>query len=335
MAFETGSAIDLEDLIAKISTFATANGWTEDRRDNVAGVFGLSKNSMFISFKWHVAAPNFLSIHQATAVLPGSGTEPGSVTGDSGNGYNTGAAHGSDANLSTERSVDLQDDGPYPSYYIFENDAGPAYLHIVVEVSTNQFQHFGIGELNKVGDGWTGGEYCYGQRNFISTFWSRSESTFLLDGNFTDTSQVDERFAATIRMTGLPNQPAGSVWGQVWGNRTGVQPDDNAANPKAMVQGGFRSGPLTGAWGQFSGNKTTGYVPMYSIGCFYVDTVNNFCYLMGWMPDVRGISIQSFAPKDEVTIGSDDWVIFPLAQRDINGGSNTATMGVAYKKVTA
>lgn len=331
MAFETGSALDMEDLIAKISTFATANGWTEDRRDNANGIFALSKNSIFVSFRWLNSDPSVLSIHQATAALPASGTDPGSATGDSGNGYNAGSI--TNANLDNERSAVLGN-GPFPSYYLFENDASPAYLHIVVETSTDIFKHFGFGELSKVGDGWTGGEYCYGQKNNTGT-WTNSQSTWMLDGHFSSISGSDENHAATIRMTGLPGQPAGSVWGQIWGNRTSQPPDDTAGNDKATCQGGFRSGPLTGPWGLFQGSATTGYIPMYSFAVFFVDRVSNFIYQLGWQPDVRGVSMRSFSPKQEVVVGLDTWVMFPAAQRDISNGAGTSGyMGIAYKKVT-
>lgn len=333
MAFETGSAIDLEDLIAKISTFATANGWTEDRRDNAAGIFGLSKNSIFVSSRWDTTALNVLSIHQATAVLPGAGTEPGDVTGDSGNGYNATTAH-TDSLLDNERHVVLGD-GPFPSYYLFEQDASPAYLHIVVETSTNIFQHFGFGEINKVGDAWTGGEYCYGQRH-IAAGGINNNSTFLLDGFFTDAQDSDKRWAATMRCSGMPSQPGSEVWGQIWGQAVTIPPTDSAANNKARLQGGHRAGPFSWHWGYFSGIQTVGFVPMYAMAVWYLDDANNHVYLLGWHPDVRAVNIRGFAPKDEVVIGSDTWVFFPLQQRDISGGAGTTGFsGVAYKKVTA
>jgi len=333
MAFETGSAIDLEDLIAKISTFATANGWTEDRRDNGNGIFGLSKNSIFVSFRWDTAGPNALSIHQATAALPGSGTEPGDATGDSGNGFNNSSSH-ADTNLDNERHVILGN-GPFPSYHLFENDSSPAYLHVVVETSTNIFQHMGWGELNKVGDGWTGGEYCYGQRHTAGGGIS-NQSTFLLDGYFTDSQDADKRWAATLRCSGMPNQSGSEVWAQVWGESVIATPTDSASNAKAFVQGGHRAGPFSWHWGYFSGTATVGFVPMYAMALWYLDKGNNYTYLLGWHPDVRALNIRGFAPKDTVTIGSDDWVIFPLQQRDISGtGGTTGFSGVAYKKVTA
>lgn len=334
MAFEQGTASDLEDLIAKISTFVQANGWTEDRRDNVNGIVGFSKNSIFVSSRWDPADPDFLSLHQATAVLPGSGTEPGDVTGDSGNGYNTTSSH-ANSNLDNERSVELGD-GPFPSYYIFENDSGPAYVHIVVETSTDVFVHFGMGELNKVGDSWTGGEYCYGQYSANSTEIV-TNSTYLLDGLSSSTSGTNEFRVGTMRITGFPGQIAGSIWGNVWANRDqSNQPDDTAGNDKVPIQGGFRGGPFATPWGLFSASKTTGLIPMYSIGCFYVDDALSHTYFLGWQPDVRGVNIRSIAPKEEIVVGSDTWVIFPLTKRDITGAVNTsAYSGIAYKKVTA
>lgn len=335
MAYETGTATNLADLIAKLSTFLQANGWTENRRDNAAGIVGFSKNNIFISGRWDPATPAALSLHQSTAALPGAGTEPGNATGDSGNGYNTDASH-SNTNLRTERYVELGN-GPFPYYAFFEKDSGPAYIHVAVETSTDRFQHFGAGELNKVGDGWTGGEYLYGQVNTTGTELSPS-STWLLDGIFDSLNVNDERQAATIRISGFPSQIVGSVWGNVWG-RTLVdasQPNDTAANAKVAVQGGYRGGPFASRWGLFASDKLRGLIPMYSVGLFYVDNVNSNSYFLGWQADVRGVNMRGIAAKEEITIGSDVWIVIPAGQRDIgNAAGTTAFMGIAYKKVTA
>jgi hypothetical protein len=336
MAFTTGTAIDLEGLIAAISTFVTANGWVENRRDNVNGIIGWSKNSVFVSGRWEVGGPPAaLSLHQATVLLPASGTEPGDATGDSGNGFNTSSSH-ANASLRLERFVELGD-GPFPHYAIFENDSGPTYVHIVVETSTDIFVHFGFGELNKAGDGWTGGEYLYGNTHDSGTELATT-SNWLLDGLAQSVVSTDERQQATMRITGMPNQPGGTIWGNVWGNsRTdGVQPDDSAANAKVAIQGGFRGGPFATPWGVFSADKTRGLIPMYSIACFYFDNTNNHAYFLGWQADVRGVNIRSIAPKEEIVIGSDTWVVYPARQRDIGGGvATTAFNGIAYKQVSA
>lgn len=335
MAFSEGTALDFEQLIADISTFLQAHGWTEDRRDNVAGIVGWSKNSVFVSGRWDPADPQALSLHQATAALPGAGTEPGDVTGDSGNGYNTTTSH-TNSNLRSERHVDLGN-GPFPSFYIFENDASPAYVHIVVEISTDVFRHFGFGELNKVGDGWTGGEYLYGHVHDSGTELATNMTT-LLDGLFSSTQGAEERQAGTMRITGFPNQEVGTKWGNVWGapKNNATQPDDSDGDNKVGIQGGWRGGPFGTPWGMFSADKRTGLIPMYSIGCFYLDNVLNHAYFLGWQADVRGVNIRGIQPKEAIVVGGDTWYFFPASQRDLgNTSGTTAYSGIAYKRVDA
>lgn len=331
MAFETGSATDLADLIASLSTFITANGWTEDERDNVNGDFAFSKNSIFVSGRWDTGAPSAISLHQATAFVS-TATLPGDHTGDSGNGFNTSSSH-TNANLRLERHVDLGGDGPYPSYWFFENNSGPAYVHIVVEITTDVFVHFGFGEINKIGN-WVGGEYVYGNVH-TGTTELLTTSTWLMDGLFSSISSTDENKAATVRTTsGLPNQGT-AVWGQVWGRSTNV-PNDSAALPKLPIIGGFRSSFTAVPFGIFAGSKTTGFIPMYSIPLTYWDVGNNHVYSLGFLHDVRGVNIRNFAPADVVTIGGDLWYIFPSKLRNTVPSTNaTGFQGIAYKRVDA
>ena len=330
MAFQTGSSTDLADLIADLSTFLTANGWTEDERDNTGGDFAFSKNSIFVSGRWDTTSPSIISLHQATAFVS-TATLPGDHTGDSGNGYNTSSSH-TNANLDGERHVDLASDGPY-AYWFFEQDSGPAYIHIVVEISTDVFVHFGFGEINKIGN-WVGGEYLYGNRHTGSSELLTT-STWLFDGHFQSITSTDEQMAATIRLaSGLPNQGT-AVWGQIWGRNANI-PNDTAGNPKALVVGGFRSSLVAVPFGLFSGSKTTGHIPMYSIPATYWDQGSNHVYALGFLPDVRGINIRNFAPADIVTIGGEQWYIFPAKLRDTATVTNaTGFSGIAYRREDA
>lgn len=336
MAFQTGSASSFADLISQLSTFMVANGWTEDERDNTNGDFAFSKGSVFVSGRWEVANEGVFSLHQATA-FDGVSTLPGDHTGDSGNGYNDTTSHLA-TNLDNERHVDLEGDGPYPNYWFFEKDSGPAYVHVVVEFTTDKFAHFGFGSVTKIGD-WAGGEYCYGN---VHTGNSEllGTSTWILDGRFDSLTSVNERMAATMRMTGIPNQPASSVWAQVWGLDNNV-PGDSAANPKAIVFGGYRSGPFATHLGMFSGSNTTGLVPQYPIALWFADgdvgaPAGTIVHQLGYMPDVRGTNLRNFAAGDTVVIGADTWHLFPARLRDINAVAGaTGYAGIAYKKVTA
>jgi hypothetical protein len=334
MAFSTGSASDFADLLSDLSTFLTANGWTQDELDTSGGDFAFSKNSIYVSGRWEVGNEGVFSLHQATA-FDGTGTLPGDHTGDSGNGYNDTTSHSATL-LDNERHVDLESDGPYPTYWFFENDASPAYVHVVVEFETDKFAHFGFGEILKTGD-WTGGEYCYGNYH-VGTNNGLNSSTWLLDGFFNDTG-TDARRAATMRMTGIPDQPVGSVWAQVWGRDTSA-PDDDAANDKAIVCGGYRSGPLATHLGQFSGSGSDGLVPGYPVGLWFIDGDVSLggvtTHFLGYQSDVRGVNIRNFAPGDIIDIGGEQWYVFPARLRDTSVVTGaTGYMGIMYRREDA
>jgi len=336
MAFQTGSATSFADLLSQLSTFMQANGWTEDERDNANGDFAFSQNSIYVSGRWEVGNEGVFSLHQATA-FDGVSTLPGDHTGDSGNGYNTTTSHAA-SNLLLERHVDLESDGPYPNYWFFENNASPAYVHVVVEFTTDRFAHFGFGELVKVGDGWTGGEYCYGNRHTATTSTS-TVSTWLLDGVFQSISGSDENRAATLRMSGFASQPAGSVWANVWGRDVNAPPD-SASNAKANVSGGYRSSLLATSLGLFNGSKSSGFVPGYPIGCTFVDgdisTGGRTAHYLGYMADVRGVNIRNFAPADILNDGGDQWYVFPARLRDTTPAAGvTGFAGIMYRRVDA
>lgn len=323
MAYETGSALDMDDLLDKLDTFLVANGYTQDHFDLGAGKVAWHRNSLYVSGRFVVATPQALSLHQALGFV-GTGTDPGSHTNDSGNGYNGGTYN--NANLASERHV-LLNDGPFPSYYFFEDDF---YTHVVVETSTDVFRHFGFGELDKRGT-WVGGEYCYGQRQVNSSPISGTNCT-LLDGLFSETAGAEEFQAATLHCEGLAGQAAAGRWAQVWGNTSG-EPNDTAGNAKVRVRGGFKSGPIARHFGVFNADVATGLIPQYPIGLFHRNSTDT--QLLGFMPDVRGLNMKFFAPKQEVTISSDTWIIFPMSQKTTAAVTDRSyNSGISYKKVT-
>jgi len=339
MAYQTGTATDLGDLLSKLDTFLVANGWTQDDFDDGAsvaaeGFANWTKNSMSIGMKWIANSPESLSLHQATA-HSGSGF-PGTHTNDSGNGYND--AFGSNSQLEGERCVSEIGDGPFVSYHFFENDASPAYVHIVVESASETFKHFGWGELNKFND-WTGGEYCYGhyQDTFLNSSGVDVNSYAMLDGISATVTTVGRR-NATIHAEGLPHQGASEKWLHHSGGLTSTDPDfvDTAGETKQIAFGGFRGGPVAYLLGEFRGDVSTGHIPMYPLAIFTHDFANNFIYYLGSVADIRGIDIFHFSAGQEVTVGSDTWVVFPSSRRtEDNIVNRTYYQGIAYKKVTA
>lgn len=331
MSYQTGTATDLEDLLSKVATFAVANGWTEDERNNSTGDLALSKvgtdDSVYVSFRWDPASKQHLSVHQALGYTPGN--DSGNHPDDSGNGYNATSSH-SNANLALERHVSDLGDGPFSSYHIFEDDD---YLHVEVQVSSGVYRRFGFGVLSPKYGTYTGGAYAYGCKVGLTTNHNATDSsdTTLLDGIGTEEDQQ-----ATVHVEGLPNQVAAGKWGVCVARTVDPSDTDTAGNARELLQGGFRGGPVAVPMGVFSGSALTGNVPMYSILAWHNDTDTDRVRPVGVLPNVRALNIRSFEPEEEVSIGGDTWVVFPMGNRtEANVAGRTYYSGIAHKKVTA
>jgi len=338
MAYETGTALDFEDLLSKLDTFATGlttdpwvSGYTPNP-DTTNRWFELHKTGHSFSMRYpaSMAAGETASVHHASAYI-NSSTEPGAHTSDSGNGYNVGTG-GTSANLETERCVSEIGNGPFSQYHFFADDTTFDYVHVVVEITAGVFRHFGFGHLDKFGDNWVGGQYVYGHyhdqatnRTAVST-----QHTTMLDGLYSATNGIR---GATVRLTsGLPNQST-SVWGVCVA--TSSLGTDTAALARQKIHGGFRAGMEARGFGSPVGNFSSGVIPMYSFAAYYKDPSNSRVYLLGYQPDVRAVSCFNFSPGDEITIGVDTWIIFPMALRtEANVANRTYYAGLAYRKFT-
>jgi len=336
MAFETGTLSGIADFWSKFNTFVTANGWTQDQLDTVNRRYAFHKNSLYLSSRGASDTFSAVSLHQALGYT--GGNMPGKHPNDSGQGYNATTSQ-TRANLITERYIDFVGTGPYPTYWFFENDASPAYVHGVIEVSVGRFAHFGIGELVKFGT-WTGGEYCYGHHINGSSMQLQPDSCIGLDGLASSTAGTDEDRVPTLHCEGLPSQPGTGKWGVVWARDTSLGVDD-AGVAREYIQGGFRAGPIASDFGFFAGSIVNGLIPMYPIALWHVtgDIAVGSGALgryIGYQADVRGINIRNFTPGQEIPYGGDTWIVFPSSIRDtaaITGSSGY--QGIAYKKVTA
>jgi hypothetical protein len=333
VAYQKGTATTLADLLTQLHTFAGANGWTSDQLDTAGGSWALHKGNVFVSARWTVATPVAMSMHQALGYT--GGNQPGTHPNDSGNGYNATTSHVTTL-LDDERHVSDIGNGPFLSYHFFEQDSGPAYLHVGVEFATGAFRHLGFGNIEKVGT-WTGGEYCYGHMMGGSTNHTPidiSESA-LLDGLYTATGMP---MAATVHCEGLTGQPGAGKWGVIGGTTTAVSTGlDTAGIARERIRGGYRGGPVARSFGVFNGSSLTGLIPMYKIPIWHAESVaTTRRHLLGYLPDVRGINIRNFSAGEEVTVGADTYVMLPLGIRTSdNVAYRTYFSGIAYRKETA
>lgn len=150
MAYQTGNATTVEDLLAKLATFAqSVDGWVVDKIDTKT--LYVHNDKCFWSF--YINKSNNLPI-LSIAINNGFdsnlrwNTQPNS---SSANGKTNFYKYFSGAETNFHQE-------PFYSYTFL---ATAQYIHVVVRVDSRRFRHFGIGTLIQEGH-YDGGHYAYG-----------------------------------------------------------------------------------------------------------------------------------------------------------------------------
>lgn len=337
MSYINETLTNLQDFVTKLDAFLTGTpGWTQDQLNTGSGQAAWHKSGadddVYVSVRWDTSSPNFLGLYHALGYT--GGNVPGNHPDDSGNG----AVSGTDATIGGQRRQPITNTPV--QYWAFEDDD---YCHVVIETSVGVYTHMGFGVLDKIGD-WTGGAYAYAWRHTTGVNTGVAVLTgtsVLLDGLLKDTTSPSltnaEEHAATIHCEGLANQSGSGKWAVHMGNQSSANlGTDRAAVARLHFVGGFRAGPIAFPLGRFAATSQKALTPMYALGTFHWDRSTGDVYgPLGYMKDVRGISIKNYAPGDEIVVGGDTWVVFPSRAKYSSSLTNTsAYQGIAYRKVT-
>lgn len=235
-------------------------------------------------------------------------------------GYDSGANWTSQPGVAPVSATCNQLTGPFKAYYFFGTNQ---YMHVVIETTTNIFKHVVFGTLNK-NSTYTGGEYY--DASFHATGINDNnypESTnhrYLFDGCSNNTDKARLRVVAD-----------GYDW-RPYQSATVV-----ATN---HVKGCVRaSSTITGAVASYSinaFNQRTTLVPIV----LAVGRPSSLYSLIGSPPDIRQVKMDNLNPGQVITLGTDEWYVFPHIQKTstINVPSSSVPSsgmyGYAYKKVT-
>ena len=327
MAYETGSATGIQDLLSKLFTFATGlstTPWTQDEFNTTNRYATLHLGDCYVSFRWDNSTMEQCALFQSLG-FSGPNVTPENHTDDSGNGSTTSPA-------TTGRRIDFVTSGALVAYYFFAGEGSEPYIHVVVEWASNQFVHFGFGNLVKLND-WTGGEYCYGyQWNETSTYidspTSVQHSAGMDDGSTSGTQ-------ATLHCEGLDNQDGSSKWGVL--TSLASPGNDRGGNPRIQLRGGARGNLWGYIFGWIPTSQLNAYKPLIPIDVIYVDqagTTDAWRWL-GYQPDVAIVNMKNLAVGQEITIGSDTWKVFPWNRKQytIANVRESWNAGWAYKKI--
>jgi hypothetical protein len=328
MSYQKSTSTDPEDLIQDLFTFLTGTpGWTQlylNTSTNRAAITkaGASGQLTFV-FEWTtdtiaLAGTDLPSpvVEQDNYLWPGSSAEFNFVSDTS----------------SVQRVNTLT--GPYQNVWFFEDDN---YCHVVVEYATGQFRHFGFGEIIKVGS-WTGGQYQYGH------YWNQSAS-------FIDDPTSVQHFGwfggnipighGTLHVRCGPNFPGAESALTKWLQEDNGSINDGDGDPKGIVfNGGGHLNGFLGYGGAIPMSQYNGFKPLHPEPLFHVNdaAAPDQYKLLGFMPDRRYVNMDGLVPGEEITVGSEIWIPFPIVRKRYSPGDDTEqswNFGVAYRKVTA
>lgn len=302
MAFQTGSATDVYDLLSQLRDFIATVGWTENAW-NGTDTLQVSNGTSY----WNLKAFDDLDANSnsISGGIGGDVSDPGIVLKGS-TGFDAGLAWDNQpGDPGTDTALGAFSETDVPFYWFFSD--GSSYVHVVAKIRAEGYTHLQLGDLVKIGT-WTGGQYIAG-------------TVLAANDNIIDAVSFcgnTENGSATIRadIDGLTD---------AWQNLGG--------QTARRLRGAFprRADPsnLMGRLAAAAPNDHNGRSPMWPM-LMLLDRTGNFdnWSIGGYPPDMRYLNIRFIDPEEVVVVGADEWLVFPHGHKNQNDFA-----GFAYKKV--
>lgn len=353
MAYSNPSApATASALMTAVSTFAVAQGWTQDNYDGTNLKMSLHKGNCYVHFWWNdegtnAAYPKSIAMYQSLGYIS-AGTTPWGHTDDSGIGVEDTA---SPYDLAYERGIKYIGPGPYTSLHCFGH-SNPDVLYFVLEFTPGLYRHFSFGNIQKAqGLDWTGGEFCAGHHwAYTSSGGSKQSPTSPYHSLGMDGVQngyyygQDRRSFATLHVEGLPDQETGTGWKAKWGGVGNMFSWDftdmitRDGDKVQIIGGGMRNSMAINQLGWLRPNLSQGFIPIIPCDIWYrydTGTTSDDMYYLGKLPHMGTVSLYGIEPQQVVTIGTDDWMAFPAVRKSnvaVSGVEESKNMGIIYMK---
>ena len=298
MAYETGVASTPADLLTKLCTFAAANGWTQ--HTCLTGR-ALSKGTVVVGLNGDADS---LDTRPATAV-------------------DTGLDWNAQPNNSAWSHVCNIGAGPYTAYHFYTAvEDSKDLLWAVIEISAGIYRHWMVCDLVKFGT-WTGGTYTDSQyHNTGGTYFDQPDSSY-------------HRYICDA--FGNNSGSNGTCWCDVDGLTNNWFRIDNAT----VTTAGTRGTGVQRTYGKALSYDNIQYqrwnlrTPLWPMEVF-VNRPSNLKSMAGRVPGARIINLRNHSVGEILSIGGDNWQLWPAVARTdtIGGGINTSTgyYGYAIKR---
>lgn len=345
MAYQTGTATGPDDLLDKIRTFLEADGWTTNLHTTVGAGYRLhvqktASDSTVMYFNFRSATNevgttitgdnynympdtyNFGTITAGILINGSTGYDVGQ-SWDTQPGYSLSLDDVTPATNSMASCMTAMSVSAIPAYYIFSTGDS---VHIVVEVTSGEFQFMSFGLLVKQGV-YTGGQYFSASYNSVQPNYER---TYLYN-------QEIPHYFASLR--------SGRSHGAVYVDADSVA-DWRIANATTYAEIRFpcvvsmkysqatssQQGLASTFWGKSPNyyNNIASMCPIY-VMLYRADT--NYS-LLGWPEGVRFLNVLNYSSGQELTYGTETWKIFPENSiPDYETNVQNRNCGFAFLKV--
>lgn len=330
MAHQNGTANDPVDLLDKLRIFAAANGWTIHNFG--ARPAGATAGQALQLSKAQLSA-TFVTLSAAGTVF-NPGPMVGSYVHDA---YVSGSGTENQANGSPISYTNGMA-GPYQAYDFFTGQgANGPYLYAVVETSAGLFKHFGIGVLDAIGTLLPGtfnvNSNWQHATSYVSNIASGAHSIPWQGSETSNPNGFNNNGAA---YSGIQIRADADTLSPKWYLSTRQNGASNVYVPRRMVGGPIYSAPstpeqVTLALQTSSASQRTGrttLVPTLMLG----ERTGGQYSPLGSGPGVRWVQLDYLDPGAVLTIGTDQWKVFPVARKNGTGGApNSQLYGFAYK----
>lgn len=345
MAYATGTAATVDDILEAIENFAIAEGWTIAKR--ATNLLFLEKGICKVVMGRHVYT--YTDFATGSGVSKTDHTIGASLCTSINTALSNYTSHPGSLVTSETDSDSVHCNHLFDGvaeYHLFSGGVGdPDYIHCVFRVNATDWRHFSFGLLDQ-------GDLTHGGVAFLSGnagyFYSHTSSvTNMFHNDLTRMPWPFVNRGTTIRGTkgnlyapdALPASP--TSWAAMSSDNSSdivlpnQTPNTSWPNGGDGAQEGF-CGPVQGSpqssWG--------GNVVLWTPPCMFTNTsIGRVCYL-GDYPNVRLLNMEGMQPGSEITLGSDTWFVCPVGrqrawgtQTEIGNNYSTGHYALAYKKI--
>lgn len=218
------------------------------------------------------------------------------------NPYNSGLSPTGQSGQSGDNSYSRTNKltGPYAVTHFFGNSASDvdSFIHVVVQTSGGFYRHFGCGGMRTFGEVITG-HYVYGTRCVFDNSQDGIDAGYPFSSDYYCTQ-------VKVAYDGIND------WEES-GNKLYFYNDSRSSTTEYNFASGYTQRAVLHqslpALGRANGSS-----------------------LLGIIPNVRCLSLEYLSPNEVITLGSDQWKVFPVLNRNgAIGQENSGLSGIAYK----